>query len=137
MLRVADGDTSIGAGGGSSRIAEVVALGEALETFRTHVDALSQYTSALQQFQQLSTDVGLTLDQRIRAILNFGLERFGLTLAVASRTRGGACVVEQSAGTTEPPPPGRRCNLALSDGRPARGAGRAPGLPDRPRRPRA
>src|SRR3546814_3764950 len=56
MLRVADGDTSIGAGGGSSRIAEVVALGEALETFRTHVDALSQYTSALQQFQQLSTD---------------------------------------------------------------------------------
>src|SRR3546814_12060726 len=62
MLRVADGDTSIGAGGGSSRIAEVVALGEALETFRTHVDALSQYTSALQQFQQLSTDVGLTLD---------------------------------------------------------------------------
>src|SRR3546814_7902654 len=84
MLRVADGDTSIGAGGGSSRIAEVVALGEALETFRTHVDALSQYTSALQQFQQLSTDVGLTLDQRIRAILNFGLERFGLTLAVRS-----------------------------------------------------
>src|SRR3546814_16148724 len=105
MLRVADGDTSIGAGGGSSRIAEVVALGEALETFRTHVDALSQYTSALQQFQQLSTDVGLTLDQRIRAILNFGLERFGLTLAVASRPPGGARVVEQPAGQTETPHP--------------------------------
>lgn len=82
-------------------VAEIAALGDALAVFREHAAELTRHARGLQQFQTLSTDAALSLDERLDRILQFGLEHFGLTLGTISRTDGESYVVERSFGTGE------------------------------------
>jgi|GEM_PF-604466 len=95
-----------------SRIAEIVALGKALATFREHADELARHARTLQRFQQLSTDVEMSLPERLDSILRFGLEHFALTLGTVSRTTDSDYIVERSISVGEDiSDPGTRFDL--------------------------
>ncbi|MEQ8815632.1 MAG: response regulator [Thalassobaculum sp.] len=114
MNRVAEGDRAVTTRV-QSRIAEVSALADAIEVFEGYAVELAQNASTLQQFQRLSIDVSVPLEQRISRILTFGLAHFGLSLGNVSRTRDGDYVVENSVGTDEPARrPGDRFELATT-----------------------
>ncbi|EDP65362.1 hypothetical protein BAL199_11916 [alpha proteobacterium BAL199] len=113
MIRVARGDTG-GTIRTGSRVAEIVALSETLEVFNAHAEELALNARSLQQFQQASTDVELSLDQRIESILQFGMERFGMEQGAVSRTRDDEYVVEHSVGRSAARPRGTRFELDIT-----------------------
>jgi len=131
LTQIAEGMNRVAAGHPTgtvrvrSRIAEVSALADAIEVFEGYAIELARNASTLQEFQQLSIDVSIPLEQRIARILTFGLAHFGLTRGTVSRTSDGDYVVEHSVGTTEPARhPGDRfelettyCSYTLATGR--------------------
>ena len=113
MTRIAEGDTSQ-ALQVVSRVSEIAALGQTLEVFRRHAAELSVNARSLHAFENLSTDVTLSLDERIERILSLGLQHFGLALGTASRTKDGGYVVEHSVGSAAARPPGTRFDLEVT-----------------------
>ncbi|MEQ8398863.1 response regulator [Thalassobaculum sp.] len=124
MIRVARGETG-GAIRTGSRVTEIVALSETLEVFNAHAKELALNARSLQQFQQASTDVELSLDQRIERILRFGLERFGMEQGAVSCIRNGSYIVEHSVGGSSARPRGARFDLDITYCSHTLGAGHA------------
>ena len=98
MVRIPTGDLSP-VESVESRVREVADLAGSLEVFRRYASELDMTAAILHQFQELSTDVTLTTEERIRRILQLGVDHFGTELGTASRTADGRYIVEHSVGT--------------------------------------
>lgn len=83
----------------SSRVREVADLASSLDVFRRYASELDMTAAILHQFQELSTDASLTPDERIRRILQLGVDHFGTDLGTASRTTPTQYIVEHSVGS--------------------------------------
>ena len=105
LSRIADAMVRIPAGdlapveNVESRVREVADLGSSLEVFRRYAAELDMTAAILHQFQELSTDATLQTDERIRRILQLGVDHFGTDLGTASRTAAGQYVVQHAVGS--------------------------------------
>jgi PAS domain S-box-containing protein len=75
---------------------------------------LARYSAALQKLQALSTDLNLNLEDKIRGILQLGLDTFGLDLAIVSQIKGSDYTVRYFQGVpgVEPIPEGTQFDLS-------------------------
>ncbi|WP_420566104.1 response regulator [Thalassobaculum sp.] len=110
MVRIPTGDLSP-VENVESRVREVADLAKSLEVFRRYASELDMTAAILHQFQELSTDVTLRPDERIRRILQLGVDHFGTELGTASRTEGGKYIVERSVGSGPIRAPGTTFDL--------------------------
>ncbi|MDF1794526.1 MAG: response regulator [Thalassobaculaceae bacterium] len=123
MVRIPEGElTAIG--NVESRVREVANLAESLDVFRRYASELDRTSDILHQFHALSTDVSLSIDERITKILQLGVDHFGTDLGTASCTSSGQYVVEYSVGSGATRKPGTAfdlettyCSHMLSQGR--------------------
>ena len=97
-----------------SRVREVMDLAASLEIFRSYASGLDNTAAILHQFQELSTDVSLSTDERIRRILQLGVLHFGTDLGDAARIAAGQYVVEHSVGPSGPRAPGTTFDLDIT-----------------------
>ncbi|MEQ8584481.1 MAG: response regulator [Thalassobaculaceae bacterium] len=105
MTRIPEGDlTAIDAV--DSRVREVLDLHNSLAVFRQYASDLDKTADILQRFQSLSNDAKLSTDERIRQILQLGVEHFETDLGTASCTVDGRYIVEQAVGPTGGRAPG-------------------------------
>ncbi len=97
MVRIPEGDLApIGAV--ERRLREVADLAASLDVFRRYASELDKTASILQQFQSLSTDATLSIDERVERILQLGINHFRTDLGSASATHSGRYVVQRSVG---------------------------------------
>lgn len=110
MVRIPEGDLAA-IGPVESRVREVADLAGSLDVFRTYASELDKTSGVLQRFQELSTDVSLSVDERIERILHLGVEHFGTDLGTASCTTSGQYVVAFSVSKVESRKPGTSFEL--------------------------
>jgi len=110
MVRIPEGDLGTVANV-DSRVGEIIDLASSLNIFKGYASELDRTISTLQRFQALSTDVSLSMDERIEKILHLGVAHFGTDLGTASCTVSGRYVVEHSVGNGVKRAPGTSFDL--------------------------
>ena len=110
MVRIPEGDLAP-VESLESRVREVSDLASSLEIFRRYASDLDTTAAILHQFHELSTDVSLSTEERIRQILQLGVNYFGTDLGTASRISGGQYVVEHAVGSGPVRAPGTTFDL--------------------------
>lgn len=70
-----------------------------------------QYTNALEQLHNITTDTELDLQQKIKALLELGRQVFDLPLGIVSRIQNDSYTVQYVSGPEGAPPPGTLFDL--------------------------